>query len=319
MSSSKWGPRANISEIELHEFGLQGFKVIDIGGTTNLNLLVDRPTPYVIRVYRPWVVRQRVLGIRDIRRQLIQNGICVPKPMQISQHEIIRLVNRWAEAETFISYIPAQCEQYSEVFAALGRLHKAIFLCSNVIIPEHPLSNYGSVMQLSNWLKGSIHRIKPQGDQWEVVKRVSNAIRRLGELEQKHKESLPQMLIHGDYTLSNVGFTNDGEPVYLDFDVADVRPRIYELAYALVVMLRTLNYYISSSDAWHMVLNMINEYEKTSMMPLNSFEWLVLPREMARVTLCFSARSGFPYAHKNSWFELARGVTESEQLMNIEN
>jgi Ser/Thr protein kinase RdoA (MazF antagonist) len=140
----------------------------------------------------------------------------------------------------------------------------------------------------------------------------------LGNLEKEYITSLPKLLVHGDYTLSNIGFTESGEPVYLDFDVAAVKPRVHDLAYAALTMLRCMQYSVGPvADSWGLVWHMVEEYERTAMMPLTRLERLAFPIEMARVSMCFAARAGFPSANERSWSELTRGLAEAECILRM--
>lgn len=319
MRDVRWGSRATLVEkLDINKVVSPEAKVVDLGGTTNLNLLVSEPTPYVIRVYRPEVVRRRIIGLRNLRRRLEKFGLRVPDPIQIAQREVIRLSDRWAEAESYLPHLPAQSEQYPQVFAALGELHRAILTCWEGTMPEPPLSNYGTVAQLKTWLQGSARRMGARADEQDALRRAAGAIQTLGNLEQEYITSLPQALVHGDYTLSNIGFTASGEPVYLDFDVATVKPRVHELAYAALIMLRHMEHSVDPAAAsWGVVWHMVDEYERTAMMPLNRLERLAFPIEMARVSLCFVARAGFPSANERSWSELTRGLAEAECILRM--
>lgn len=319
MRDVRWGSRATLVEkLDINKVVSQEAKVVDIGGTTNLNLLVSDPTPYVIRVYRPWAVRQRITGLRALRRRLEKHGLQVPKPIRIVKRDVFKLFGYWAEAESYLPHLPAQIEEYPQVFSALGELHRAMLNCWEHTIPEPTFPNYGTVAQLNTWLQGSTQHMRVVADGQKTMQRVAKAIRILSNLEQEYITSLPQVPVHGDYTHSNIGFTTGGETVFLDFDVASVKPRVHDLAYAALTMLRRMEYSVDPTAAsWDVVWHMVDEYEQTAQTPLSRLERSAFPVEMARITLCFAARAGFPVAHERSWSLLTRNLVETECILRM--
>jgi len=319
MKFIRWDSRATlVANLVISKLVSQEAKIVDLGGTTNLNLLISDPTPYVIRVYQPWAVLQRIICLRDLRRRLEKSGLRVPEPIQIVQREVFKLSGCWAEAETYLPHLPGQVDHYPQVFAALGKLHQAMLSCWEGTVQEPPFPNYGTVAQLNTWLQGSARRMRAGSDGREAVRRVAEAIQKLGNLEQAYITSLPQVPIHGDYTLSNIGFTDSGEPVFFDFDVATLKPRVHELAYAALTMLRHMERPMDPTvGSWAAVWDMVGEYEHTALTPLTWLERLALPIEMARVSLCFAARAGFPSAREESWSELTRGLAEAECILRM--
>ena len=75
-------------------YGIRGGGVKDLGGSSNLNLLVtDIPDGadvtgaaqgrrrYVVRVYRPWVTAERLADMQLVRRRLASGGVPCVQPV----------------------------------------------------------------------------------------------------------------------------------------------------------------------------------------------------------------------------------------------
>jgi aminoglycoside phosphotransferase (APT) family kinase protein len=247
---------------------------------------------------------------------LEQYGLRVPKPILINGHEVFKVLGFWAEAESYLPHLPAQVGQYPQIFAALGELHQAMLRCWVSTIPEPRFPNYGTIVQLKTWLQGSVERMEITANERETIQRVSYAIQTLSNLEQRYLPSLPHVPVHGDYTHSNIGFTADGEPVYLDFDVASLKPRVHDLAYAAVIMLRRMQYPLDpQATSWDLVWDMVDIYEQSVPVPLTSLERWAFPIEMVRVNLCSAARAAFPSLHESSWLVLMHGLAEAECIL----
>ena len=75
-------PTAELPEALLHRYGIDGGQVRDLGGSSNLNLLVRAgPDRYVVRVYRPYVTAGRLADIQLVRRRLGRAGLPCPPPV----------------------------------------------------------------------------------------------------------------------------------------------------------------------------------------------------------------------------------------------
>ena len=58
------------------QYGIAGNVVRDLGGSSNLNLLIeDAGHRYVARVHRPWVTASRLADVQAVRRELARGGV----------------------------------------------------------------------------------------------------------------------------------------------------------------------------------------------------------------------------------------------------
>jgi hypothetical protein len=292
LKASSWRARV-LRALEFVGSNLVNGEPVDLGGSTNLNLLVVGEDPYVIRVYRPWTTKRRILGLREVRRRLGSIGVQVPVPTVGSHGDVFRIAGCWSETEQYLPHVPMSVEQYPRSFAALGKLHRGMRQCWDGSIPDPRFPNYGSASQLLKWLQASTASVQGDASACNLAVRVASAIRQLGELEEE-VQSLPRLPVHGDYTLVNIGFVTNDETAYFDFDVAGVRPRLHDVAYAALTMLRSVGGSVDpTQSSWEIVWRMVDEYEHTAPFPLTRTERHALPLEMARVSLCFAARVGF--------------------------
>jgi Ser/Thr protein kinase RdoA (MazF antagonist) len=69
-------PTATLLTVLRERYGIAGSQIRDLGGSSNLNLLVaDDQTRYVVRVYRPYVTAGRLVAIHHVRRVLGRGGV----------------------------------------------------------------------------------------------------------------------------------------------------------------------------------------------------------------------------------------------------
>ena len=78
--------RPKVSARMLHavreQYGIAGNVVRDLGGSSNLNLLMEAAGHrYVARVHRTWVTSSRLADVQAVRRELARGG--VPQPSSL--------------------------------------------------------------------------------------------------------------------------------------------------------------------------------------------------------------------------------------------
>lgn len=72
----------------LRRYGIDGRRSKDLGGSSNLNLLVfDGPARYVVRFYRPYVTAGRLAAIHLVRRELDRAGLPCPRLVATGEGE----------------------------------------------------------------------------------------------------------------------------------------------------------------------------------------------------------------------------------------
>lgn len=109
------------------QYGLRGEGGKDLGGSSNLNLLLTAGRHrYVVRVYRPWVTAARLAAMQLVRRQLASGGVPCPQPIQTLNGESWIVVDdRLVEVEPYVEH-DAKMDSWSRLAAGLpllGRIH----------------------------------------------------------------------------------------------------------------------------------------------------------------------------------------------------
>ncbi len=235
---------------------------VDIGGAFNLNVRIAAEPPVVLRVHRPWVRRGRVEGLRRLRERLQGTQVRVARPIPISDGDVLRVADRWAEIEEFIDHVqpPPGEDSYVRLFKELGRLHTALKAVWEPRPPE-PLDDHRTFGQLRYSVGFTRRRLGARSE--PVVQRMRQLT---GELSKLRKEvELPCAPIHGDYNVSNAGELSDGSWATFDLDFVRVRERLYDIAASL--------HHIAPSGELLEPRRLVDAYENTAPEPLTRDEY----------------------------------------------
>lgn len=275
----------------------------DLGGAYNLNLRVETARgAYVVRVYRPWVTRDRLACLHRVRRALADAGLPVPRPLAAPAGDAVAPYgDRLAEAERFVPHDAGADTRgrYAVAFALLGRLHDALAAAvpPETIVPPR-VSNYGTPPLLRYWIGRTERRLRDAAPDETVAHALAvcaEARALLGPMEDWWRAvgaGLPRQPIHGDYGGGNLLFADGRPAAILDFDLLGVRERVYEVAYSLYWMLVRL----AGDDPpdrpdWAGVREMLASYNAATARPLGAAETRSLPLVMARVPLYWVAEA----------------------------
>ncbi len=290
-----------------------GSHCIDLGGVMSLNVSLDAKS-FVLRVHQPFVSRQRLLSIQQVRCRLADLGLVVPRPLYWNHLKVFRCGTRWAELEDYISQtrLKPSLNSYLWMFRALGTLHKAL-ASLDVVVPRPLIATYGPPSSLQRWLSITRLAVQDDAEASDIVQLVQDLIRRLRILWIPANQ-LPQQLVHGDVRLSNVCQTAEGGSVYLDFGFLAKRPRVHDLAYSLAFMLLALNaHQVPESFAWQSIPQLVEEYEFAANFHLTPMERKALVPYTVAVPLYAAALDGFsndpvgnlrgrvPFVRLSSW------------------
>jgi Ser/Thr protein kinase RdoA (MazF antagonist) len=136
--------------------------VTDLGGVMSLNIRLDA-AGRVLRVHQPFVSRQRLLAVQEVRRRLASQGLLVPVPLRWNNATVFRCRNRWAELEAFLSHErPAPAlDSYFWLFRTMGTLHRALRQL-DLVVPRPLVATYAPPGSLRRWLP--ITETAVQGD-----------------------------------------------------------------------------------------------------------------------------------------------------------
>ncbi len=270
-----------------------GAQLADLGGTFSLNVALA-PAELVLRVHQPFVTRQRLRALQEVRRALAGRGLVVPVALPWRGSTMFRCGSRWAELERYIpSERPAPMpEAYAWLFGAMGTLHRAL-AGLDLSVPRPAVSTYGPPSTLLRWLPVTEAAVRDDPEAEAIARLLRDLVRRLRSQWVPATE-LPVQLVHGDIRLGNLRRTPEGETVYLDFGFLARRPRIHELGYALAWMLLAFDGHRAPGHfAWERVAGLVAAYEAAAGARLTMAEQRALAPYAAAVPLYQAAIVGF--------------------------
>ncbi len=265
----------------------------DLGGVMSLNVKLDSEG-VVLRVHQPFVSRQRLLAVQQVRLRLSEKGLIVAVPLRWRNASVFRCGSRWAELEKYLAHhrLKQKYDSYVWLFGAMGVLHRELATL-DIAVPRPLLATYAPPGSLRRWLPVTEAAVQGNSEAADIVQLLRRSIRRL-RLQWVPASQLPQQFVHGDVRLSNVCQTSEGETLYLDFGFLAQRPRIFDLAYSLAFMVRALHgNQALESFAWRSIPPLIEAYEASANSPLTATEKKALVPYTASVPLHAAALDGF--------------------------
>lgn len=281
----------------LNQYGIRvGESARDIGGSSNLNLLVDdQGEQYVVRVYRPWVTAARVGDMQLARQRLAESGVpCVQPIPALNGEGWITVDDRRVEVEPFVEH-DAKMDSWERIEAGLpllGQIHSILRTlelsdagrnapATNNIAPEDVLLGTARGIEM-------IRRWNPNPVESRVAGWAEMLARMVDEAQREFTD-LPRQLVHGDYWDNNVLF-RDGQVVLVaDLDFMGERHRIDDLALTLYYTNSTFSNDPASDERIDKLLRLVRAYESGLGEPLTSAERAALPVALARTPLAFIA------------------------------
>ncbi|MBO0795832.1 MAG: phosphotransferase [Ktedonobacteraceae bacterium] len=270
-----------------------GAQATDLGGVLSLNVRLE-PAGVVLRVHQPFVSRQRILAVQQVRHHLDQMGLVVPIALTWRNSTVVRCGSRWAEMERYIPHRRAEPEHdsYCWLFGTLGTLHR-VLATLDITVPRPLVATYAPPGSLHRWLPIAEAAIRGSSEASDITRLLRSLLRRL-DAQWLPASRLPQQLVHGDVRLSNVCKTLEGKVVYLNFGFLAHRPRIHDLAYSLAFMVLALGGHQAPENfAWQSVPRLIEAYEASANAHLTAEERRALAPYTAAVPLYAAALDGF--------------------------
>jgi Ser/Thr protein kinase RdoA (MazF antagonist) len=268
-------------------------RATDLGGVMSLNVRLDA-AGLVLRVHQPFVSRQRLLVLQQVRRRLASQGLLVPTPVPWNNATVFRFRNRWAELEQYLLHQrPAPTlESYAWMFGAMGTLHRALARL-DLAVPRPLVATYAPPGSLRRWLPVTETAVQEDPEAVEIARLLRVLVRQL-RAQWRPAAELPTQYVHGDVRTSNVCRTLEGRTVYFDFGFLAWRPRVHDLAYALAFMLLALDVHRApDSFDWACVPLLVEGYEAGAGVRLTSAERRALAPYTASVPLYAAALDGF--------------------------
>jgi Ser/Thr protein kinase RdoA (MazF antagonist) len=259
----------------------------------SLNLHVPA-TSEVLRVHPRFATRNRIAGLRGLRRHLADGALTVGMPVSLDGREVVAAGPYLAELETFVGHIkpPAEWASYVWMYHAMGRLHRTLATTA-VRLPRPVVATYGPPRSLRRWLALTDHAVVADPE----AREIAGWARRLLHLLERQwvpAKCLPCQVVHGDIRLGNVAVGAAQEPVYLDFGFAAVRPTIHDLAYSLPwIVLRPDDSGLPAEFGWERVTELLAAYEEGAGRSVSEHERRALAGYVAAVPLYMAAVAGF--------------------------
>lgn len=285
-------PTAELTQALLRRYGIDGRQSRDLGGSSNLNLLVsDGAAGYVVRVYRPYVTARRLADIHLVRQELNQAGVPCPRLVATRDGEPwVRVGGRLVEVELYVDH-DARMDSWDRLqvgLPILGRIHKLLQPVEVSAEGRRPLfANYLEPARARSATAQGTTRIRG----WRPTpaeERLARLSDELAELvtaaEGSQTEAMHRQLVHGDFWDNNVLFRDGRIVLVTDFDFMGERARVDDLALTL---------YFAESSLGHQdhggriarLRRLVDAYDSGLDIPLTAAERAALPLAIARQPL----------------------------------
>jgi homoserine kinase type II len=271
-----------------------GENVVDLGGSSNLNLLVSNDAcQYVLRVYRPYVTETRLGDIHLVKRELTARGVPCPEVVATRDGQPwIMLDGRLVEVEYYVER-DADMDSWERLetgLPILGRIHTILRDVKVSADTRKPL--FANHIEPHDALNRTLHgtrRIREWDDPSPAELRLADAAEELAHLvssaELNLVAALPRQLVHGDFWDNNVFFRDGRVVLVTDFDFMGERSRIDDLAMTLYFTCLKYPEDRLSDDRLRRLRGLVDAYDSGSDDPLTSAERAALPLAIARQPL----------------------------------
>ena len=268
-------------------------EVVDLGGSSNLNLLVcDADRRYVLRVYRPYVTVDRLADIQLVRRELSTHGVnCSEIVSTLSGQSWIAFDGRLVEVEHYVER-DADMDSWERIqtgLPVLGMIHTILRDVEVSAEAKFPVfANYIEPHQAVNKTLQGTRRVR----EWNpslAEQRLADAAEELAYFVSNAERDLitllPRQLVHGDFWDNNVFFRGGNVALVADFDFMGERTRIDDLALTLYFTCLKFPEYPLSDDYLQRVSILVDAYDSGLDNPLTSVERAALPLAIIRQPL----------------------------------
>jgi Ser/Thr protein kinase RdoA (MazF antagonist) len=273
-------------------YGLSLTAATDLGGSTNLNLLVPGgDIRFVVRVYRRHVTEARLRAIQHARAVLSSGGVpCGFAIPTVDGAAYLRVGEHLVEVEPYVE-ADARMDSPPRVGAALptlGRLHDILSEVELRPAADRatPYANYVDSTGLVEATRVGTDRIRSWDPTREELALADGADRLAAACARAQEpfSSYERQLVHGDYWDNNVLFRG-GELVWVgDFDFMGERARVDDLALTLFFA-GSLSAGGFDLEAWRELAALVDRYDSGTARPLTSTERAALPVAVARQPL----------------------------------
>jgi Ser/Thr protein kinase RdoA (MazF antagonist) len=286
-------PSATVLAALRERYGITGSRVEDLGGSSNLNLLVaGGHARYVVRVYRPYVTAGRLAAIHQVRRDLTRGGVpCADVVPTRDGRAWASVAGRLLEVERFVGH-DAKMDSWDRLergLPLLGRIHSLLRAVAVSAEGRTPLfaNHVGPAQAQPATARGTarIRSWQPTPGEERLASMADELAGLVGAGERDFIEALPRQLVHGDFWDNNVLLRDERVVLVADFDFMGERARIDDLALTLYFADATFGR-PEPDESWLARLRrLVDAYDSGLDRPLTALERAALPWAMARQPL----------------------------------
>lgn len=287
-------PSQRLLDVIRSRWGIDcGSHPVDLGGSSNLNLLVsDRADRFVVRVYRPYVTAERLRDAHLVRSVLDTAGVPCGDlvPTRDGQSWVV-FEGRLVEVERFVER-DAQMDSWERLeirLPVLGRIHTVLRDLEVGEAGTSPMfaNHVDSPEALERTLRGTrrIRAWDPSPPELRLATDAEDLARLVTRAERPLADQLPRQLVHGDFWDNNVFFRGGSVVFVTDFDFMGERARIDDLALTLFFTCMEFLEEPVSDDQLGRLRRLIDAYDAGSDDPLTATERAALPPAIARQPL----------------------------------
>jgi Ser/Thr protein kinase RdoA (MazF antagonist) len=274
-------------------YGIRG-KFADLGGSSNLNLLIEQgPSRFVVRVYRPWLTPSRLADMQLVRRELARGGVpCIQSIETRAGETWIVVEDRLVEVEPYVEH-DGKMDSWQRLKVALPLLGRGHTLMAMFEVSDDgrvaPAANHVDAADVIAWTSRGTACIRS----WDAspselrLAEASEELARLLKDAEGGRPPLARQLVHGDFWDNNVLFRSDRVVLVADLDFMGERPRIDDLALVLYYTNSTFWKDPLSDHRIHELRDLVEAYDDGLSDHLTIAERAALPLALARTPLCF--------------------------------
>lgn len=275
----------------------QNVDPIDLGGSSNLNLLFKRgKLGYVARIYRAWVTQERLEGIQSVRATLRAAGLPFPQTKPAADERMFISFADWlVEVEPFVS--GQDMRTWAELLDGMRMLGAIHTVLSGIAVPpgtrRAPAANHidaADASQTTMRACSAIRAFAASADEEHIAsisEELASALLCAGD---ERSLELPRQLVHGDFWDNNVKFQNGSLVAVLDLDFMEEGARIDDLALVLYYANSGSTFASDRSPVERMqaLRQLVDAYDSGLECHLSEKERAALPLALARTPLKYA-------------------------------
>jgi Ser/Thr protein kinase RdoA (MazF antagonist) len=270
---------------------------IDLGGSSNLNLLFPRgDLGYVARIYRAWVTQERLEGIQSVRATLRAAGLPFPQTRPAADGRMFIPFADWlVEVEPCVS--GQDMRTWAELLDGMRMLGTIHTVLSGIAVSpgtrRAPAANHIDVADVSQTTMracAAIRAFAASADEERIARVSEELASALLCAGDERSLELPRQLVHGDFWDNNVKFQNGSLVAVLDLDFMEEGARIDDLA--LVLYYATSGSTLASDrspvERMQALRELVDAYDSGLECHLSEKERAALPLALARTPLKYA-------------------------------